>query len=171
MIAVSADGSSSQVSELLKPTAGATQSRARLTAGGLHSSAHHPKARWFFVVHPLALDAQRWSRYLSRRLRPYPRAQHRARLRPQPRMARRRTLYVLHGRSHRHIPRHALEQSSPGPGLLPRRSSRRERWSLGGSRWISAVAEGLNVTVQREVISGEQVGPITIPSVGIEGGF
>jgi hypothetical protein len=46
-----------------------------------------------------------------------------------------------------------------------------KRWSLGGSRWISAVAEGLNVTLQSEVVGGQQVGPITIPSVGIEGGF
>ena len=46
-----------------------------------------------------------------------------------------------------------------------------KRWSLGGSRSISAVAEGLNVTLQQEVISGTKVGPIAIPSLGIEGGF
>ncbi|WP_437574781.1 TonB-dependent receptor domain-containing protein [Sorangium sp. So ce887] len=45
------------------------------------------------------------------------------------------------------------------------------RWSIGKRGWISAVLEGLNVTANKEVIGGEPIGPVTIPSIGVEGGF
>jgi hypothetical protein len=46
-----------------------------------------------------------------------------------------------------------------------------KRWPLGASRWLSIVAEGLNVTLHKEVIGGQEVGPIWIPSLGLEGGI
>jgi hypothetical protein len=55
-----------------------------------------------------------------------------------------------------------------------------KRWQLDRKRWISAVAEWMNATLSKESIgtsctlSGCQetrIGPVTIPSLGIEGGF
>ncbi|WP_437318197.1 TonB-dependent receptor domain-containing protein [Sorangium sp. So ce385] len=45
------------------------------------------------------------------------------------------------------------------------------RWSIGERGWISAVLEGMNVTAKKEVIGGEAIGPVTIPSIGVEGGL
>ncbi len=55
-------------------------------------------------------------------------------------------------------------------------------WSLGGSRWISAVAEFFDVTLSKESIDfrcqlvnercdAQQIGPVALPSIGVEGGF
>src|ERR1019366_3125900 len=55
-----------------------------------------------------------------------------------------------------------------------------KRWPLGRKSWISFVAEWMNVTLSKEQIGtsctlqgcqATTVGPITIPSIGIEGGF
>jgi hypothetical protein len=67
-----------------------------------------------------------------------------------------------------------------------------KRWRLGESTWISFVAEALNATLQKEVASencstfvdasrgtpvitrscrDEEIGPVTVPSIGVEGGF
>ncbi|CAN5183913.1 hypothetical protein BH09MYX1_BH09MYX1_47700 [soil metagenome] len=55
-----------------------------------------------------------------------------------------------------------------------------KKWVLAKGWWISAVAEWLNVTMSKEsfgtscTLSGCQetkIGPITIPSLGVEGGF
>ncbi len=46
-----------------------------------------------------------------------------------------------------------------------------KRWSFPKSRFISLVAEMLNTTLHKEVLSGQEVGPISIPSLGLEGGF
>jgi TonB family protein len=46
-----------------------------------------------------------------------------------------------------------------------------KRWSFKGSRWLSLVAEMLNTTLHKEVTSGQEIGPISIPSLGLEGGF
>jgi TonB family protein len=45
------------------------------------------------------------------------------------------------------------------------------RWNLSGSRWFSFVAEFLNSTLHKETLSGREVGPVAIPSLGLEGGF
>jgi len=37
--------------------------------------------------------------------------------------------------------------------------------------WISFVVEMLNATLNTETINGNEVGPVTIPSIGLEGGF
>jgi hypothetical protein len=46
-----------------------------------------------------------------------------------------------------------------------------KRWTLGGSTWLSFVAEVLNATLSKETFGDQEIGPITIPSVGLEGGF
>ena len=46
-----------------------------------------------------------------------------------------------------------------------------KRWTLQKSRWISFVAETLNTTLHKEIVSGVEIGPIAIPSLGVEGGF
>jgi hypothetical protein len=46
-----------------------------------------------------------------------------------------------------------------------------KRWTLQNARWISVVAEMLNTTLHKEIVSGAAIGPIAIPSLGVEGGF
>ncbi len=46
-----------------------------------------------------------------------------------------------------------------------------KRWNLGDTRWLSFVIEGMNVTLSKETIGGEEIGPLSIPSLGLEGGF
>jgi hypothetical protein len=56
-----------------------------------------------------------------------------------------------------------------------------KRWQLGRTTWISAVAEWMNATLSKEAIGTQcslnegcqtqTVGPVSIPSLGVEGGF
>jgi hypothetical protein len=57
-----------------------------------------------------------------------------------------------------------------------------KRWSLGGRRWIAVVFDFFNATLSKEAIgfrcditsglcTARDVGPITLPSLGLEGGF
>jgi hypothetical protein len=46
-----------------------------------------------------------------------------------------------------------------------------KRWVYSSKRWLSFVAEVMNATLHKEVLLGETIGPVTIPSVGIEAGF
>ncbi|MBX3189489.1 MAG: TonB family protein [Labilithrix sp.] len=55
-----------------------------------------------------------------------------------------------------------------------------KRWQLGQTTWLSFVAEWMNATLTKEQISttctlrgceAQTVGPVTIPSLGLEGGF
>ncbi len=46
-----------------------------------------------------------------------------------------------------------------------------KRWSLGTAAWISLVVEVMNATLHKETFGGEEIGPITIPSIGAEAGF
>ncbi len=55
-----------------------------------------------------------------------------------------------------------------------------KRWQLAETAWISFVAEWMNATLRKEAITtsctldgcqAQMVGPITIPSLGVEGGF
>src|SRR5262249_39230314 len=46
-----------------------------------------------------------------------------------------------------------------------------KRWTLKKSRWLAVVLEMLNTTLHKEVIQGRSVGPVSIPSIGLEGGF
>ncbi len=47
-----------------------------------------------------------------------------------------------------------------------------KRWQLRGSAWISLVLEFMNATLQKETWpDGDEIGPISIPSLGVEAGF
>jgi TonB family protein len=47
-----------------------------------------------------------------------------------------------------------------------------KRWALGSTAWISFVAEFMNATLNKETWpGGEEIGPIAIPSLGVEAGF
>lgn len=46
-----------------------------------------------------------------------------------------------------------------------------KRWQLSQKAWISFVAEVMNVTLSKETYNNTVVGPITIPSIGVEAGF
>jgi len=55
-----------------------------------------------------------------------------------------------------------------------------KRWQLGSRAWISAVAEFMNATLSTEAVSttcngqtcmSMTIGPVSIPSLGVEGGF
>jgi len=55
-----------------------------------------------------------------------------------------------------------------------------KRWQLGSRAYLSVVAEWMNATLSKEAIATtctlrgcetQTIGPITIPSLGIEGGF
>jgi TonB family protein len=46
-----------------------------------------------------------------------------------------------------------------------------KRWQLKKTWWISFVAECMNVTLNKETFNTTEIGPVTIPSVGVEGGF
>lgn len=46
-----------------------------------------------------------------------------------------------------------------------------KRWTFRASRWISVVLEMVNTMLHKEVIQGQAIGPVAIPSLGVEGGF
>lgn len=46
-----------------------------------------------------------------------------------------------------------------------------KKWNVGDVGWLSFVVEMLNATLNTETIQGQEVGPVTIPSIGIEGGL
>lgn len=46
-----------------------------------------------------------------------------------------------------------------------------KRWKVGQKAWISFVVEGLNVTLSKETFGNNEIGPVTIPSIGLEAGF
>ena len=46
-----------------------------------------------------------------------------------------------------------------------------KKWLWGKSNWISVVAEMLNATLHKETLQGQEFGPVSIPSLGVEGGL
>lgn len=46
-----------------------------------------------------------------------------------------------------------------------------KRWRIADTAWISFIVEMVNATLNTETINGNEVGPVTIPSLGAEGGF
>jgi hypothetical protein len=48
-----------------------------------------------------------------------------------------------------------------------------KRWYFNRPRnfWLSFVAEVMNATLHKEVLQGQTIGPVTIPSIGVEGGL
>lgn len=78
-----------------------------------------------------------------------------------------------------------------GPGQFPQHrlpafyrvdARASKRWSLGGRRWIAASAEFFDLTLTKEALDfrcevttglcrAQEIGPVALPSVGVEGGF
>ena len=46
-----------------------------------------------------------------------------------------------------------------------------KRWNIGQKSWLSFVVEMLNATLNKEVVQSRTIGPVAIPSIGLEGGF
>ncbi len=46
-----------------------------------------------------------------------------------------------------------------------------KRWNLTKTAWLSFVIEVFNTTLHKEVLQGQTIGPVTIPSIGLEGAF
>jgi TonB family protein len=46
-----------------------------------------------------------------------------------------------------------------------------KRWKLRQNAWISFVVEVMNTTLQKETFVGDEIGPLVIPSIGVEAGF
>jgi TonB family protein len=46
-----------------------------------------------------------------------------------------------------------------------------KRWNIKQTGWLSFVVEMLNATFHKETVADTEIGPVTIPSVGVEGGF
>jgi hypothetical protein len=46
-----------------------------------------------------------------------------------------------------------------------------KRWQLGPRAYISFVTEVMNVTLSKETFGETEIGPVTIPSIGVEGGI
>lgn len=76
-----------------------------------------------------------------------------------------------------------VQQERPGPAASRSESPERDpfffrldlrlekRWLLSSSRWLSFVAEFMNGTLTKEKFAGEEIGPVVIPSLGLEAGF
>jgi len=46
-----------------------------------------------------------------------------------------------------------------------------KKWTFGKTAWLAFVAEILNATFNKETVGGREIGPVTVPSIGLEGGF
>jgi hypothetical protein len=46
-----------------------------------------------------------------------------------------------------------------------------KRWQISQKTWISLVLEMLNATLNKEVFGNREIGPVSIPSIGVEAGF
>jgi hypothetical protein len=46
-----------------------------------------------------------------------------------------------------------------------------KRWYFARPRgfWVAIVAEVMNATLHKETLQGQEIGPVTIPSIGVEG--
>jgi len=66
---------------------------------------------------------------------------------------------------------------APPPSLSPERDPPfyrldvrlEKKWLLGERAWISFVMEMMNATLHKETFGGEEIGPVAIPSIGMEG--
>jgi TonB family protein len=66
-------------------------------------------------------------------------------------------------------PRTTTTEREPGFYRLDLRVEK--RWNLKQTRWISLVFEMLNATFHKETVGNTEIGPVTIPSIGVEAGF
>jgi TonB family protein len=64
------------------------------------------------------------------------------------------------------------DPSPPRDPLFYRLDLRIEkRWVLSPTTWLALVAEMMNATLRKEVVQGESIGPVSIPSIGLEASF
>jgi hypothetical protein len=57
------------------------------------------------------------------------------------------------------------------PGFYRLDARIEKRWLIGRTGWLAFVAEMMNATFNKETIGENEIGPVTIPSIGLEGGF
>lgn len=87
------------------------------------------------------------------------------------------TRFVFYTGAPKVVQQHGL--LAPPPTLSPDRDPAfyrvdlrlEKRWNFGEKMWLSFVVEFLNATLHKEVVQGQEIGPVTIPSIGVEGGF
>lgn len=63
------------------------------------------------------------------------------------------------------------ENPERGPAFYRLDIRLEKRWTLSPTAWISVVMEVLNTTLQKETFGDEEIGPVTIPSIGVEAAF
>jgi len=83
-------------------------------------------------------------------------------------------LYLLTIVSVRWIASGSYDNANPRDPAFYRIDLRLEkRWqlSLGKRTWISLVLEVMNATLHKETFGSTEIGPVTIPSIGVEAGF
>ncbi len=69
--------------------------------------------------------------------------------------------------------------ASPPRGLDPERDPDfyrldfriEKKWIVGNKGYVSLVLEMMNATLHKEVVQGQEIGPVSIPSLGVEGGL
>lgn len=66
-----------------------------------------------------------------------------------------------------------LQRSAPPrePGFYRIDARIEKKWKFSETIWLSFIVEMLNTTLNKETVSGEEIGPVAIPSLGLEGGF
>jgi hypothetical protein len=66
-----------------------------------------------------------------------------------------------------------LRRSEPprAPGFYRIDARVEKKWTFGATIWLSFVVEMLNTTLNKETVGGEEIGPVALPSLGLEGGF
>jgi hypothetical protein len=66
-------------------------------------------------------------------------------------------------------PRDASPQRDPVFYRLDLRLEK--RWKFHSGTWLSFVMEMMNATLHKEILVGKEIGPVSIPSIGVEIGF
>jgi hypothetical protein len=69
------------------------------------------------------------------------------------------------------IPLPPLQSPERDPGFWRLDLRLEKRWPIGRCGWLSFVAEFLNATLNKETVQSTKIGPVAIPSLGLEGGF
>jgi len=154
------------------------RSRGRPTARMFSEAKSHAAIGRLSLVHAVSLDALCARGALRGFVRPNARGQCGCRFRSGAKLARRHSVRFYTG-----VPR-SQDPNGADTGRLPaffRVDLRLEkRWQLGTNTWLSLVTEWMNATLSKEAISTDctlrgcntqTIGPVTIPSIGLEGGF
>ncbi|MFI5298420.1 MAG: TonB family protein [Polyangiales bacterium] len=71
--------------------------------------------------------------------------------------------------SHGLLPPPPTQSPDRDPGFYRIDLRIEKRWVYGDTRWLAFVFELLNATLHKEVVAGSEIGPVTVPSIGLEG--